>query len=149
MKFQSKIIFQHACKFCPSVINLKEVIKDVKKKAEAGEDEPMTVEECFEEAHKKMAINGLCVHALEQVCVDHFKSLGNTQQIKEAEGMKGTWEAKASFRSSSSGQSWKIGKLKSSLDGQSSSSSGGQSLVTVTPILCQTIISIFLGLIVH
>ena len=64
MKFQSKIIFQHACKFCPSVINLKEVIKDVKKKAEAGEDEPMTVEECFEEAHKKMAINGLCVHAL-------------------------------------------------------------------------------------
>ena len=69
--------------------NLKSVLDEAIKAKEA-----MTVAECFEEAEKKMAINGECIHAMEKVCVDYFKTHGDSQQVEEAEAMIGSWERK-------------------------------------------------------
>ena len=63
-------------------------------KEEAAGATPMKVAECFEEAQKKMAINGECIHELEKVCVDHFKAQGDTEKVEEAERMIGSWERK-------------------------------------------------------
>ena len=78
------------------MINLKLVLVEVVKEEEAGAV-PMTVAECFEEAHKKMAINGECIHELEKVCVDHFKAKGDGEKIEEAERMLGSWEGKVGY----------------------------------------------------
>ena len=85
----TRVLVQHACSSCPSVKNLKSVLDEAIKAKEA-----MTVAECFEEAEKKMAINGECIHAMEKVCVDHFKTHGDSQQVEEAEAMIGSWERK-------------------------------------------------------
>ena len=63
-------------------------------KEEAAGATTMKVAECFDEAQKKMAINGECIHAMEKVCVDHFKTHGDRQQVEEAESMIGSWERK-------------------------------------------------------
>ena len=89
-------LVQHACATCPSVINLKLVLASVMKEEEAGAV-PMTVAECFEEARKKMAINGECIHELEKVCVDHFKAKGDAEKVREAESMIGSWERKVGY----------------------------------------------------
>ena len=89
------LLVQHACATCPSMTNLKLVLAEaVKEEAEGGD--PMTVAECFEEAQKKMAINGECIHELEKVCVDHFKEHGDVKKVGEAEGMIGSWEKSSS-----------------------------------------------------
>ena len=89
MLLLTKVLVQHACSSCPSVKNLKSVLNEAIK-----DNEAMTVAECFEEAEKKMAINGECIHAMEKVCVDHFKTHGDSQQVEEAEAMIGSWERK-------------------------------------------------------
>ena len=61
---------------------------------EAAGATPMTVDECFEEAQKKMAINGECIHELEKACVDHFETHGDAEKAQEAKSMIGSWERK-------------------------------------------------------
>ena len=99
MLLLTRVLVQHACSSCPSVKNLKSVLDEAIKAKEA-----MTVAECFEEAEKKMAINGECIHAMEKVCVDHFKTHGDSQQVEEAEAMIGSWERKLTSSSSSETQ---------------------------------------------
>ena len=60
--------------------NLKLVLAEVVKEEAAGAV-PMTVAECFEEAQKKMAINGECINELEKVCVDHYKEHGDAEKV--------------------------------------------------------------------
>ena len=75
--------------------NLKLVLAEAVKEEAEGAD-PMTVAECFEEAQKKMAINGECIHELEKVCVGHFKEHGDVEKVEEAERMIGSWEKSSS-----------------------------------------------------
>ena len=122
---------QHACSTCPSVINLKLVLASVMKEEEAGAV-PMTVAECFEEARKKMAINGECIHELEKVCVDHFKAKGDAEKVREAESMIGSWESKVDYVAKD--LDMKVSALRSS-------SSKGQ----ILPRCLLTIISVING----
>ena len=91
MLLLTRVLVQHACSSCPSVKNLKSVLDEAIKAKEA-----MTVAECFEEAEKKMAINGECINELEKVCVDHFKEHGDDEKVEEAERMIGSWEKSSS-----------------------------------------------------
>ena len=106
-------LVQHACSTCPSVINLKLVLASVMKEEEAGAV-PMTVAECFDEARKKMAINGECIQELEKVCVDFFKAKGDAEKVREAESMIGSWESKVGHVASN--LDIKVSALRSSSD---------------------------------
>jgi len=110
---------------------MKLVLASVRKEEEEGAV-PMTVAECFEEARKKMAINGECIQELEKVCVDFFNAKGDVEKVRKAESMIGSWESK-------------VGHVANNLDMKVSALRSSSSTRQILPQWLLTIISVFNG----